>query len=73
MAAPGPPLLLLHGQSAIPLNVEPDRPRTGQALDAPAIRRQYCTEEVIGGAVDCGHYIAEKAPDATLEWFNRFF
>ena len=25
------------------------------------------------GAVTAGHYIAEEAPDATLDWFDKFF
>jgi haloacetate dehalogenase len=41
--------------------------------DAPAIWRQYCTETVIGGSVDCGHYLPEEAPEAVIDWFTRFF
>ena len=47
--------------------------RVAKWYDGLAIWRQYCTEEVTGGAVDSGHYIAEEAPAATLDWFNRFF
>ena len=57
------PMLVLWGAKA----------RVAKWYDAPAIWRQYCTEVVTGGAVDCGHYIAEEAPEATLEWFSRFF
>jgi haloacetate dehalogenase len=57
------PMLVLWGAKA----------RVAKWYDTPAIWRVYCTEEVIGGAVDCGHYIAEEAPEATLEWFDRFF
>ncbi len=57
------PMLVLSGAKA----------RVAKWYDAPAIWRQYCSEEVIGGAVDCGHYMAEEAPEATLDWFNRFF
>jgi haloacetate dehalogenase len=57
------PMLVLWGAKA----------RVAKWYDAPAIWRQYCTQEVAGGAVDCGHYIAEEAPEATLDWFNRFF
>ncbi len=57
------PMLVLWGAKA----------RVAKWYDAPAIWRQYCTEEVTGGAVDSGHYIAEEAPEATLDWFNRFF
>jgi hypothetical protein len=28
---------------------------------------------VTGAAIDSGHYIAEEAPEATLEHFLRFF
>jgi haloacetate dehalogenase len=41
--------------------------------DAAAIWREYCTEAVIGGAVDCGHYLPEEAPDAVIDRFTRFF
>ncbi len=41
--------------------------------DAPAIWRNYCTETIIGRAVDCGHYLPEEAPDAVIEWFTQFF
>jgi haloacetate dehalogenase len=37
------------------------------------IWRAYCNETVIGGAVDSGHYLPEEAPDAVIDWFNRFF
>jgi haloacetate dehalogenase len=59
----GCPMLVLWGAKG----------RVAKWYDAPAIWRQYCTEEVTGRAVDCGHYIAEEAPEATLEWFSRFF
>lgn len=41
--------------------------------DALAIWQAYCADTVTGGAVDSGHYIAEEAPDALLDWFERFF
>jgi hypothetical protein len=28
---------------------------------------------VEGGPIDCGHYVPEEAPEATLEAFLRFF
>jgi haloacetate dehalogenase len=47
--------------------------RIGAWYDAVAIWQQYCAAEVTGAAIDAGHYIAEEAPDATLEHFMRFF
>jgi haloacetate dehalogenase len=41
--------------------------------DALAIWRQYCANEVTGGGINSGHYIAEEAPDELLDWFERFF
>jgi haloacetate dehalogenase len=41
--------------------------------DALAIWRQYCAGDVIGGAIESGHYIAEENPEATLTWFSEFF
>ena len=57
------PMLVLWGaKGAIP-----------KWYDALAIWRAYCAGEVTGGAVDSGHYIPEEVPDATLDWFDRFF
>ena len=47
--------------------------KIGRWYDALAIWRQYIAAEVIGGAVDSGHYIAEENPAAALDWFGRFF
>jgi haloacetate dehalogenase len=41
--------------------------------DVPAIWQEYCAGPVIGGAVDCGHYLPEEAPEAVIDWFTRFF
>ncbi len=57
------PMLVLWGAKA----------RVAKWYDAPAIWRQYCSAEVTGGAVDCGHYIPEEVPQETIDWFNRFF
>ena len=57
------PLLVLWGA----------RNKVGQWYDPLAIWRSYCSAEVTGGAIDCGHYIPEEAPDATLHWFRSFF
>lgn len=45
----------------------------GRWYDPMAIWRDYCSAEVTGGPVAAGHYIAEEAPDETMEWFDRFF
>jgi haloacetate dehalogenase len=48
--------------------------KIGNWYDALAIWRKYCAAEVTGGEVaDSGHYIPEEAPQATLDWFARFF
>ncbi|MBV8669385.1 MAG: alpha/beta hydrolase, partial [Candidatus Eremiobacteraeota bacterium] len=57
------PMLVLWGSKG----------RIGTWYEALAIWREYCRAEVIGGAVDSGHYISEEAPDAVLDWFGRFF
>ncbi len=30
-------------------------------------------EQVVGGPIDCGHYVPEEAPEGTASWFLRFF
>ena len=30
-------------------------------------------ENVVGGPIDCGHYVPEEAPEETYAWFSRFF
>ena len=57
------PMLVLWGSKG----------KIGEWYDALAIWRAYCSNEVIGGAVTAGHYIAEEAPDATLDRFAKFF
>jgi haloacetate dehalogenase len=47
--------------------------RAAKWYDVLAIWREYCTELVIGGPVDCGHYLPEEAPDEVIDWFTRFF
>ena len=47
--------------------------RIGGWYDALAIWQQYCAAEVIGGAVNSGHYLPEEAPEEVLAWFDRFF
>ena len=41
--------------------------------DALAVWRSYATGPVTGGALNTGHYVAEEAPQETLDWFERFF
>jgi len=57
------PMLVLWGSKG----------RIGAWYDALAIWRQYCAAEVIGRPVESGHFIPEEAPEATLDWFGRFF
>ena len=57
------PMLVLWGSKG----------KIGEWYDALAIWRAYCSNTVTGDAVAAGHYIAEEAPDATLDWFGKFF
>jgi haloacetate dehalogenase len=41
--------------------------------DALAIWRGYCEDEMRGGPLASGHYLAEEAPDALAERFEAFF
>lgn len=41
--------------------------------DLLPIWRDYCAGSLTGGAIDCGHYVPEHAPEETLDWFLRFF
>lgn len=40
--------------------------------DVLTIWKDYATT-VVGGPIDCGHYVPEEAPDETYAWFARFF
>ncbi len=59
----GCPLLVLWGA----------RGKMGVWYQPLGLWRQYCSEQVTGGAVDSGHYLAEEAPGEVLDWFERFF
>jgi haloacetate dehalogenase len=49
------------------------RSHTGTVYgDVLAVWRQYA-EDVMGGPVECGHYVNEEAPDETAAWFMNFF
>jgi haloacetate dehalogenase len=50
-----------------------ERGNLGRWYDVLAIWRAYCTETVTGGSVGSGHYLPEEAPDAVIDWFDRFF
>ena len=41
----------------------------GNVLD---VWREYGVD-VIGGPIDCGHYVPEEAPEETYDWFMKFF
>jgi haloacetate dehalogenase len=57
------PLLLLWGaKGKIPLWYDP-----------LAIWRRYASGEVTGSAIASGHYLAEEAPQAVIDAFERFF
>ena len=57
------PLLALWGEASHPREV------VGDVLE---IWRGYA-ERVEGGALDCGHYVPEEAPDEVLKAFEGFF
>ena len=44
----------------------------GSYEDVLAVWRDWAAD-VRGRAVDCGHYLAEEAPDAVIEAFESFF
>jgi len=57
------PMLVLWGQNG----------KIGEWYEPLALWRGYCASDVVGGPVNAGHYIAEEAPEETLDWFGRFF
>ena len=57
------PMLVLWGSNGV----------IGKWYDPLAIWRSYCGAEIVGGAVESGHYIPEEAPEETLAWCGRFF
>lgn len=57
------PILVLWGSKG----------KIGQWYDAIGIWRSYCSNEVSGGEVPSGHYLAEEAPAEVLASFRRFF
>lgn len=60
----GCPLLVLWGANS----------HTGRVFgDVLKIWRDYAAGECIGGPLDCGHYVPEESPEATLERFMEFF
>ena len=40
--------------------------------DVLAVWRDYA-DNVIGGAIECGHYVPEEAPEETLRYFLQHF
>lgn len=45
----------------------------GRLYDALAVWREFAAGPVSGGPVDCGHYLAEEAPEAIRDAFWGFF
>jgi haloacetate dehalogenase len=43
----------------------------GAWYDVLGVWRDWA-DDVQGGAVPCGHYLAEEAPDETLRWLLPF-
>lgn len=60
----GCPLLVLWGAKS-----HTDR-EFGKVVD---VWRDYAAGEFTGEPIDCGHYVPEEAPEATLERFLEFF
>lgn len=49
------------------------RSHTGKVYDdILSVWKNYGID-VIGGPIDCGHYITEEAPEETYDWFMKFF
>jgi haloacetate dehalogenase len=62
-----------HHQIACPLLVLwGARGFVGRSYDVLDIWRRHA-REVEGGALDCGHFLAEEQPEATLARFQAFF
>ena len=57
------PMLVLWGSNG----------KIGEWYETLPLWQSYCASTVTGAAVKAGHYIAEEAPEATLEWFGKFF
>ncbi|MFQ5874089.1 MAG: alpha/beta fold hydrolase [Dehalococcoidia bacterium] len=57
------PLLVIWGAKNLTVTVH------GNVLE---IWKQYGVD-VIGGPIDCGHYVPEEAPEETYDWFMKFF
>ena len=57
------PMLVLWGQKG----------KIGQWYAPLEIWRRYCAQEVSGGAIDSGHYLAEEQPGEVLRHFVAFF
>ena len=56
------PMLVLWGTNG----------KIGEWYEPLTLWQSYCANTVTGGPVKAGHYIAEEAPEATLEWFGKF-
>jgi haloacetate dehalogenase len=57
------PMLVLWGANG----------KIGQWYEPLEIWRRYCAADVMGGAVDSGHYLAEERPAEVLRHFETFF
>jgi haloacetate dehalogenase len=57
------PMLVLWGSKG----------KIGEWYEPLPLWQSYCAGTVTGGPVEAGHYIAEEAPEATLDWFGKFF
>lgn len=57
------PLLVLWGNKG----------KIGEWYDALNLWRSYCDNDVYGGEIASGHYLAEEAPDDVLSNFEHFF
>ncbi len=50
------------------------RSHTGRVYgDVLKIWQDYASTTITGGSIDCGHYVPEEAPEATLKAFLEFF
>ena len=65
-------------RAAASIDLEHDRADLGRRIDCPLLvlwgaRGVVGPAEVRGGAVDCGHFLAEEAPEETLRALRDFF
>ena len=41
--------------------------------DVMNVYKNYCSKEIVGAEINCGHYIQEEKPEETINYFLKFF